>query len=170
MRKILCILSLVVVASACGNKEGKKEVSKPAVETQTPKEAAAPVSTSAETLTIELSSNDQMQFDKAVLKAQAGQTIALTLIHTGTMAKNVMGHNFVLLQQGVDIPTFAEEAMAAIDLEYIPEGNEVIAHTKLIGGGESDTITFTAPAPGTYDFICSFPGHYGIMKGKFIVE
>ena len=40
----------------------------------------------------------------------------------------------------------------------------------MIGGGQSDTIEFDAPEPGTYDFICSFPGHYSVMKGKFIVE
>ena len=40
----------------------------------------------------------------------------------------------------------------------------------MIGGGQTTSITFTAPAAGTYDFICSFPGHSGLMKGKFIVE
>ena len=60
--------------------------------------------------------------------------------------------------------------MAAKDNGYIPEGDDIIAHTKMIGGGESVEITFDAPAAGTYDYICPFPGHYGIMKGKFIVE
>ncbi|MGD1893724.1 MAG: plastocyanin/azurin family copper-binding protein [Cyclobacteriaceae bacterium] len=46
----------------------------------------------------------------------------------------------------------------------------MIVHTKFIGGGESDTITFEAPSPGTYDYICSFPGHYALMQGKLIVE
>jgi azurin len=45
-----------------------------------------------------------------------------------------------------------------------------VAHTKLIGGGESDTINFTITEPGTYDYICSFPGHLALMKGKLIVE
>ena len=55
--------------------------------------------------------------------------------------------------------------------EYIPDGgNQVIVHTKLIGGGESDTITFDAPEKGTYEFICSFPGHYMSMKGKLIIK
>ena len=46
----------------------------------------------------------------------------------------------------------------------------IIAATKLLGGGETDTVIFDAPAAGTYEFLCSFPGHYAIMKGKFIVE
>ena len=46
----------------------------------------------------------------------------------------------------------------------------VLANTKVVGGGEKDTIEFTAPAPGTYDYICTFPGHYAIMKGKLVVQ
>ena len=66
---------------------------------------------------------------------------------------------------------FAEEALKAKATDYIPEDqSNVIAHTKLVGGGESTTITFHAPEKGTYDFICSFPGHYSMMKGKFNVE
>ena len=63
-----------------------------------------------------------------------------------------------------------ERAMLARENEYIPGGNETIAHTKMIGGGESDTITFTAPEKGSYTYICTFPGHYGLMKGVLIVS
>ena len=48
--------------------------------------------------------------------------------------------------------------------------DKVIAKTKLIGGGESDTIEFAAPEPGVYDFICSFPNHAAVMKGKLTVK
>jgi azurin len=40
----------------------------------------------------------------------------------------------------------------------------------MIGGGESTVIEFVAPEAGTYTYICSFPGHYAMMKGKLIVE
>jgi len=48
----------------------------------------------------------------------------------------------------------------------------IIAHTKLLGPGESDTITFKAPTKkGRYVFLCSFPGHYQIgMKGYMVVR
>ena len=46
----------------------------------------------------------------------------------------------------------------------------MIAHTDLIGGGQVTSIEFDAPDAGTYEFLCSFPGHSGLMKGKFIVE
>ena len=87
------------------------------------------------------------------------------------MEKSVMGHNWVLLKQGTVINEFGQKAVQAKDNDYIPEGTDaVITHTKMIGGGEEVTIEFEAPAAGEYDFICSFPGHYSVMNGKFIVE
>ncbi len=118
---------------------------------------------------IVINSNDQMKFDKSEIRVKAGEKIKLTLNHTGELPKNAMGHNFVLLEKGTEIADFGMKAMDAKDNEYIPSKG-VITHTKLIGGGESTTIEFTAPAKGTYDFVCSFPGHYAMMKGKFIVE
>ena len=120
---------------------------------------------------ITLGSNDNMQFDKSEIIVFDGQTVILTLIHTGTMPITAMGHNFVLLAKGTSTSKFAKRALDAKDNEYIPEDeSDIIAYTGLIGGGESVTITFNAPEKGTYDFLCSFPGHYSIMKGKFIVK
>ena len=120
---------------------------------------------------LSISGNDQMKFNKNELKVKAGQTVKLTLKHTGQMSKEVMGHNFVLLKKGTELSEFAQKASQANGNDYIPEGtDQVIAHTKIIGGGEETTITFEAPQAGTYDFICSFPGHWIQMQGKFIVE
>ena len=119
--------------------------------------------------TIVVNSDDQMRFDLNEIKVKAGDKVKLILNHTGKLPKNVMGHNFVLLTKGTDVAKFATAAMDEKESNYIPDAG-VIAHTGLIGGGESTTIEFTAPPKGTYDFICSFPGHYAMMKGKFIVE
>ncbi|TLU99052.1 azurin [Dyadobacter luticola] len=121
---------------------------------------------------ITIKGSDAMQFDLKEIKVKAGQKVKLTLTHSGKLAKTAMGHNWVLLKPGVDIAAFGSKAAAARETEYIPKSEEanIIAHTKLVGGGESDTVEFTAPAKGTYTFICSFPGHYALMKGSFIVE
>jgi azurin len=121
-------------------------------------------------LQIVLNSNDQMQFDKRVLSASPGQKVTLTLNHTGRGNKMIMGHNFVLLKKDIDVDVFARKAVEARDSEYIPEGDEMVAYTKLIGGGESVTITFDAPEQGIYNFICSFPAHYQLMRGQLIVK
>ena len=111
-----------------------------------------------------------MLFDRSVIKVKAGEPVNLTLYHTGKISKEFMGHNFVLLKEGTDVDDFAQRAMVAKDTDYIPEGDETYAYTKMIGGGESDSITFDSPEPGTYVFLCTFPGHYQIMRGDFIVE
>jgi azurin len=82
-----------------------------------------------------------------------------------------MGHNFVLLKAGTNITGFANEAASAGEaVDWIPnDGAQVIAHTKMLGGGQTDVITFEAPEPGTYDYICSFPGHSGMMRGTLTV-
>ena len=117
-----------------------------------------------------LNSNDQMLFDKSVLKAKANEEVSLLLNHTGKIGKEFMGHNFVLLKNNVDVDDFAQAAMLAKENEYIPDGDDTIAYTSMIGGGESDQISFTVNNPGTYVFLCTFPGHYQIMRGEFIVE
>ncbi len=124
-----------------------------------------------DTIKITLNANDKMQYDQTELNVQEGQTVVLTLNHTGTMPVEAMGHNFTLLKQGTDLTKFEEEAAKNKENGYIPtDTSSIIAHTDLIGGGQSTTITFPAPEKGSYDFLCSFPGHYSVMKGKFNVN
>ena len=119
--------------------------------------------------TIILNSNDAMLFDKKVIKVNSGEKITLTLNHIGKIGKDFMGHNFVLLKKEVDVNDFGQRAIQARDNEYIPEGDDFIVTTKMLGGGESDTRVFDAPEPGKYIFIGTFPGHYQLMQGEFIV-
>ncbi|MFA7326954.1 MAG: azurin [Candidatus Kapaibacterium sp.] len=164
LKSIIAILFGLSLLTACGGGNSEAEG-----EPETNTETTAEVSNEA---TLSINGNDQMQFDKKELTVKAGQTVTLTLHHTGTLAKAAMGHNWVLLKIGTDVASFAEKAVAAGEAnDYIPtEGDAVIAHTKLIGGGETATVEFTAPAAGSYEFICSFPGHWSMMRGTLIVE
>lgn len=129
----------------------------------------------AEEKKIEITGNDAMQFSTKALDAAPGDTVVLTLKHIGKLPKAAMGHNFVLLKADAKVQDFALKAATAAATDYIPADEEskklVIAHTKLVGGGESDTVTFTAPKePGAYPFICSFPGHFALMQGVLTVK
>ncbi len=118
-----------------------------------------------------ITSDDYMKFDTRKITVQSGKIVKLTLKHIGQLDVQVMGHNFVLLKKKVDLIEFANKAATARDNQYIPKGSdEVIVYTDMIGGGQETAIEFLPPEPGVYDFICSFPGHYAMMKGKFIVE
>ncbi|MEM1121836.1 MAG: azurin [Bacteroidota bacterium] len=124
-----------------------------------------------EVVKLEISGDDGMRYDKKELRVKAGTRVELTLKHSGKVGASVMGHNVVILQPDVDMSEFCQEAMMARKNEYIPEGVEgVIAHTAMIGGGQTSTVLFDAPEKGTYNFLCTFPGHFTFMNGKFIVE
>ena len=121
---------------------------------------------------VTLEGTDAMQYTTKKFTVAAGQKVKLTLKHIGKLPKNAMGHNVVILKAGVEPGEFATAAQAAIDNDYFPKdkADQTIAHTALIGGGESTTIEFTAPAEGTYKYICTYPGHWSMMQGELIVS
>lgn len=127
----------------------------------------------AKTCKIALTSNDQMQFDTPELKVDAACTkVELTFTHAGKMPAAAMGHNWVLAKTS-DFRSLAIAGGKATQADsFLPKGDaRVIAHTKVIGGGEKTTITFPTSGlakGGDYTFFCSFPGHWSIMKGKFV--
>lgn len=145
-----------------------------AASSETSGNSSADAQATADAREVVIEANDQMQFSIDNFMVEPGETIQLTLKNVGTMPKFSMGHNVVVLVKSADPAAFVEAAMNAAANEYIPEGSEdqIIAHTKLLGGGESDTITFTAPEEtGDYPFLCSFPGHFQIgMKGTMTVQ
>ena len=173
---IFPVIALALSFAACGGAENNNTSATTAETTTTGSE-----STATETVpgieNVELSNKlhlegtDQMKFDKELFRVKAGEEVELTLKNVGELPKESMGHNFVLLAPGVDVATFGAEAVAAADNDYIPKTSlsSVIAHTKLLGPGEEDKITFTLEK-GTYSFICSFPGHFGVMQGKIVAE
>ncbi|WP_418604489.1 azurin [Hwangdonia sp.] len=170
MRTIKYALAFIfscAILLGCGGKEEKK---KEGFTYENKKSTTKKVEESDPNQVV-LTSNDQMQFNKTEIRVKAGKKVKLTLKHIGKLDKKIMGHNFVLLKQGISVSAFGNQAATFAENEYIPEDTkDIIVHTKLIGAGETTVIEFDAPAVGEYDFLCSFPGHYAIMKGKFIVE
>ncbi len=127
-------------------------------------------------VTVVIEGNDQMQFNVKTFEAVEGQTVELTFKNVGQLPVQAMGHNVVILKKGVDKFAFAGKCITpeAIKSGYLPTAQEdkdqILAHTKILGPGESDTITFTAPAAGEYHYLCSFPGHVGVMNGVMTVK
>lgn len=167
--QLLVLFSAVLMFNCGGKEEKKKEV----FSYEKTNSQAENVSNSddANVANVVITGNDLMQFSTKEIKVKTGQKVRLTLRHVGKLDANIMGHNFVLLKNGVDLVTFATAAAIERDNKYLPkDSQDIIAHTDLIGGGQVTTIEFDAPEPGTYEFLCSFPGHYAMMRGNFIVE
>jgi azurin len=161
-------LLTALLVSGCGQKDGSTSTTAGT----TPATAAmAPV---AGARTVELTAGDNMKFSLASIEAKPGEELKVILTNIGTLPKEAMGHNWVLLKKGADAGAFSAAAMTAKDTDYIPAAlkDQIIAHTQTLGPRKSDEVTFKAPTePGEYPFLCSFPAHYPAgMKGVLIVK
>ena len=115
-------------------------------------------------------SNDAMQFNvKNIDMPKSCKKFSVTLKHVGKMPKTAMGHN-IAVSKAADMQAAITDGMAAgAAADYVKAGDaRVIAHSKVIGGGETTKfdIDVTKLKAGTdYAFFCSFPGHSALMKG-----
>jgi azurin len=162
----LPLLACGLVLAGCG-KNGGSAASAPA--------ASAPASETANAVvSVDLTANDSMKYSLNRIEAKPGQEIKVTFTNTGTMPKQAMAHNFIVLKKGVDPKEFVNAALGAVATDYIPASmaDKIIAHTKLLGPKQSDEITFNAPTePGEYTFLCSFPAHFLTgMHGVLVVQ
>jgi len=105
---------------------------------------------------------ETMAYDQTSLNVKAGSQVTLTFKNPSTTQK----HNWALVKPGKENDVALAGIQAGEAKNFIPEGNpDMIAHTKLVPPGGSDTVVFTAPAPGDYPYECTFPGHNAMMKG-----
>ena len=110
---------------------------------------------------------DTLAFDTDAISADTGAEVTITF----TNASSVNTHNFVVVQADTKDAVAANGTAAGPDNNWVQPGDSsVIANTVLIGPGETTEVTFTAPAPGTYQFVCTFPGHNFTMFGDFVVN
>lgn len=153
--------SLGLILSGCGK---SSEQAAPPPPAQAPSDGMR---------TIQITGNDTMQYNVTEIRAKAGEEIRIVFTNIGKMPKQAMSHNWVLLKP-MDLSAFNAWAMSAATKTptYLPEDKSaILASTKMLGPGETDTIEFAAPSQaGEYPFLCTFPGHFAIMKGKLIVE
>ncbi len=115
-----------------------------------------------------------MKFNITRIEAKPGEALKIVFKNMGTLPKEAMGHNWVLLAKGTDVMAFSTAAMQARATEYIPAAlaNQVIAHSKLLGPKQTDEISFTVPSEsGDYPYVCSFPAHaMAGMRGVLVVK
>lgn len=111
---------------------------------------------------------ENLAYKPAALTAKAGAATTVDFSNVSTAQQ----HNWVLANGGDDVAgKVDEEAVAAGAPDYLPaDRTNVIAATKILAPGGKETLSFTAPAAGTYTFLCTYPGHYAAgMKGTLTV-
>lgn len=161
----LSFLVCGLLLAGCGKKDDATTAS-------TAAPAAAPAAPAV--AVVELTANDSMKFNLTRFEVAAGQEVKLVFTNLGTMPKQAMGHNVVILKKDADVKAYADAAVMAMATDYVPaaKADQVIAHTKLLGPKQSEELIFKAPAEaGEYPFICSFPAHFlSGMKGVMVVK
>ena len=117
---------------------------------------------------------DRLKYSVEEIKASPGEKMQITLKTISDLPSNQMAHNWVLLEKNTNARSFVNEGLDNKKNDYIDPSLEkkIITKTKMLAGGEKETINFEAPEEaGEYMYICTFPGHFQAgMKGWLIVE
>lgn len=111
---------------------------------------------------------EQMQYDKKELSVPSGSRVTITFKNNAKGA--AMTHNFVLVQSGLVESVGIAAASISVEKGYIPSHYAIIASSPLARPGETITFSFMAPPSGSYEFLCTTPGHFAVMRGTFTVQ
>ena len=143
------------------------------VEAQSPDQRNREVDEQPPSLVVQLKSvKEQMVFDRNEFSVPAGKRVRIVFENTDSMPHNiVIGKPGSLTRMGHEADRMLQDHPAAVKRGYVPDIPEVIAATALVFPGETEALDFTAPEKtGEYDFVCTFPGHWRIMKGVMTVR
>jgi len=124
---------------------------------------------------ITITGNDSMMFDVKQFSVSAGTDFKLTFKNIGNLPKIAMGHNLVVLKKDVTAIAFGQKVLAAggSATNPLPDSvkGDVLVATKLLGPGETEELNFTIPTEtGSYEYVCTFPGHFAMMRGVMEVK
>lgn len=86
---------------------------------------------------------DDFSFAPGSISATAGTEVTVTVSNIGGIQ-----HSWVLLNAGDEVTATAEIS-----------DDRILASSGDLEPGESGTVSFTAPAAGTYQIVCHIPGH-----------
>ena len=98
---------------------------------------------------------ETLAFNNTSITADSGSEVTITFENPS--ANNQ--HNLVIVEEGTKDAVASDGTAAGPANNWVKPGDDrVIANTELLNPGTSGEVTFTAPAPGTYQFVCTFPG------------
>lgn len=115
---------------------------------------------------------DVLAFDPPHFTVPAGKPIRLIFDNKS----RTMPHNLVIVQPGtMEAVGLASDQMAAqsdaLKKHYVPAEKGVINASYLVQPGKKHELHFVAPKQtGDYPLICTFPGHWRLMKGSMTVR
>jgi plastocyanin len=117
---------------------------------------------------------EQLRYDLTRFEAKPGQPVKLTFANPDATA-----HNFVIAKPGMAeriglaSNEMAKDPAAMQEGQFIPKDqlDQMLHRTKMLAPGSEEILRFSAPlVPGTYPYLCTFPGHWFVMRGEMVVK
>lgn len=166
----LVMLALSIALGSCGGKKTQDEATPAKNDTIIDAPPGEQVKASEGEIIVRVTGNSMadMAYEPTSLTVKAGQKIKITLINENTAEG--MAHNWVLVPLGKGQEVVTAGLSAGPDKGYVPQSDQVLAATALAGPRQTVSVEFTAPASGSYNYVCTYPGHFPKMIGKLIVE
>jgi azurin len=175
MKNLLFIFAISMFIFSCGDSSQQKQEDKTGgssflqdEEVYDPKIINPDAPITEVSLTATGNTMTEMKFDKKEIRVPAGCTVKLSLINQSTDTS--MQHNFVLIEKDAVEKVGIEGVKAGVANNFVPDLPEVLVASRITMPGESLIMSFPAPPTGEYKFICTYPGHYQMMQGSFVVE
>ena len=172
------ILVTLFMLSSCGGEKAAKEETATDTAAYAPSTVSKPydatnIDPNAPVMEISLealgNSMDVMSFSMNEIRVKSGSTVKLHFKNTAT--DKAMKHNFFVVKNGSAESVAMEGNTAGPDKNFIPDDRaNILFASKVLEPGQSEDLIFAAPPSGTYQFVCTYPGHWQRMNGKFIVE
>ena len=110
----------------------------------------------------------EMKYDLTNISVNEGSWVRIKLVNEGIDAS--MLHNIVFVNYGTRKAVATECVAAGPDKKFISNSSDIIAASGLADPGQTVVLEFKAPSKGNYEFMCTYPGHSGIMRGYFFVK
>lgn len=118
--------------------------------------------------TIYIKAISGLKYDLVKFNVKPGERVQIVLTN-----KDEMSHNLLITKPGAR-EKVVEAALALAEkgpaMNFIPKLPDVLWSIPVISPDESKSVTFTAPTkPGTYPYVCTYPGHGYMMFGEMRV-
>ncbi|MEO6168514.1 MAG: plastocyanin/azurin family copper-binding protein [Chitinophagales bacterium] len=114
-------------------------------------------------------SMDVMTFSTTEIRVKSSTTVKIHFVNKASDA--AMKHNFFIVKDGTAESVAMASNTAGAEKNFVPDDKSNVLYTsKVLEPGASEDLIFPAPPSGTYQFVCTYPGHWQKMNGKFIVE
>jgi azurin len=114
---------------------------------------------------------EQMRYDTPRLVVEAGKPFEIIFENL-----DFMSHNLLIVKPntrekiGLAAAAMKPEEVDSEGRIYVPASPDVLAATKMLQTGEKQSLSLTAPNDeGECEYVCTFPGHYQVMRGQLVV-